>query len=164
MISLLNKYIICFIVGFLSLLDTPLLSQKNSAISWLTFDQLEDSLKSNPKQVFVVFYADWCAYCHEMDRVTFTDLEVALLLNNDYYALRMDVETTDTIYFGEQLFINERIKRRNPVHQIALMMASRRGKPFSLPAMVIFDEKFAARERYFQFLSAEQLIAILKGS
>jgi thioredoxin-related protein len=129
----------------------------------MTFEQLDDSLQMHPKKIFINFYADWCVYCHQMDKIAFQNPDVAAILNNNYYAVRMNVETADTVFFGNQVFINERINKRNPVHQIALLMASRKGKPFSLPAMVFLNENFEATARYFQYLNTEQMIEILKN-
>ncbi len=137
-------------------------SQQPDPVRWLTFEQLDDSLKVHPKKVFVDFYADWCTYCRKMDKVAFQDKQVADILNTDYYAVRMNIETPDTINFGNQVFVNERIKKPNPVHQIALLMASRKGKPFSLPAMVVLNEKFEATARYFQYLDAQQMMEVLE--
>ncbi|MGB3850387.1 MAG: thioredoxin family protein [Tunicatimonas sp.] len=138
-------------------------SQQTGSVRWLSFAQLDDSLKVHPKKVFVDFTADWCAYCRKMDKVAFRDQRVAALLNTDYYAVRMNVETPDTITFGNQVFVNERINKPNPVHQIALLMARRKGKPFSLPAMVVLNEKFEATARYFQYLNAEQMREVLEN-
>lgn len=137
-------------------------SQPAELIHWLTFEQLEDSLKVQPKPVFIDFYADWCTACHQMKKGTFRDSLVAARLNQDYYAVRMNVETKETIFFGKRKFINERQKKPNPVHQIPLMMASRKGEPFSLPAIILLDENFVATARYFQYLDAGQLLRILK--
>lgn len=136
-------------------------AQESSSIQWLTFEQLDDSLKVNPKKVFIDFYADWCTNCRKMDRETFQNLEVASILNNDFYAVRMNIESPDTVFFGKQVFVNERIKKPNPVHQIALLMASQKGKPFSLPAMVMLNANFEATARYFQYLNAAQMMGIL---
>ncbi len=89
-------------------------------------------------------------------------LKVAVLLNNNYYAIKMNIESPDTVVFGNQIFVNERMNKRNPVHQIARLMAGREGKPFSLPAMVLLDEYFEATARYFQYLNAEQMVEILE--
>ena len=136
-------------------------SQTEKAVQWLTFAQLSDSLIANPKEVFVDFYADWCAPCLKMQQDVFTDPKVINALNKNYYAVQMNVETTDTIHFGNQTFINKRAKKRNPVHEIPILMASQKNKPFSLPALVFFDDKFQATARYFQYLNVEQLTKIL---
>ena len=138
------------------------LSQQSEPMRWLTFEQLDSSLQAQPKKVFIAFYADWCTYCRKMDQVAFRDEQVVALLNTDYYAVRMNIESTDTITFGQQVFMNERINKPNPVHQIPLLMASRKKKPFSLPAMVVLDEKFQATARYFQYLDAEQMREVLE--
>ncbi|MEQ8927463.1 MAG: thioredoxin fold domain-containing protein [Fulvivirga sp.] len=151
----------CILLCFSLFMGTHSVSAQDS-IQWMTFDQLDDSLKVYPKKVFVYFYADWCTYCHKMDRVAFQDQKVATIMNADYYAVKMNIETSDTIHFGNQVFVNERLRKPNPVHQIPLLMASRKGQPFSLPAMVLLDEKFEAVARYFQYLSADQMARILE--
>lgn len=154
------KLIFVFHIWFI-VLGSAAFSQQEEAVHWLTFEQLEDSLQNNPKKVFIDFYADWCAPCLKMQRDVFTDEKIIQILNKEYYAVKMNVESTDTIHFGNEIFINERAKRRNPVHQIPLLMASRNDKPFSLPALVFFDEKFQAKARYFQYLDTKQLTEIL---
>ena len=137
-------------------------AQQAETINWLSFEQLNDSLQVKPKKVFVNFYADWCVFCKKMERTTFTNPGLAKILNEDFYAVKMNVESKDTIKFGEQIFVNKRSKRINPVHEIPLLMARQKDKPFSLPAFILFDENFIAKGRYFQFLSVEELSFILK--
>lgn len=136
--------------------------QSTPSVNWLSFEQLNDSLLTKPKKVFIDFYADWCAPCLKMQNEVFTEPSIVALLNIDYYAVKMNVETTDTIVFGQQTFINERKRKRNPVHQIPLLMARQKNKPFSLPALIVLDEKFKASARYFQYLNVEQLKTVLE--
>ncbi|WP_194852272.1 thioredoxin family protein [Nonlabens antarcticus] len=154
------KNCFCFLLIVFAISQTAF-SQKERAVRWLTFEQLEDSLEIAPKKVFIDFYADWCGPCLRMQKEVFTDKAVIDKLNKEYYAVKMNVETTDTIHFGGQKFINERSKRRNPVHQIPLLMARQKNKPFSLPAMIFLDEKFLAEARYFQYLNRDQFLKIL---
>lgn len=137
-------------------------AQNFDKINWISFSQLNDSLKVEPKKVFVNFHADWCKYCKEMNKTTFRDPKIIKELNENYYAVEMDVESKEAIIFGDRTFINKRAKRINPVHEIALLLASRKDRPFSLPAFILFDDNFQAKARYFQYLDADALYSILK--
>ncbi|MEM9076769.1 MAG: thioredoxin fold domain-containing protein [Bacteroidota bacterium] len=131
-------------------------------IQWLSFEQLEDSLSIKPKKVFIEFYADWCAYCKKMNKAAFKDKGIISLLNSEYYAVKMDAESTDTIVFGGDSYRNKEVgQKRNPTHEIPLLLASRENYPFSLPAMVILNEKFEVTSRYFEYLSPKKLNRIL---
>ena len=50
----------------------------------------------------------------------------------------------------------------NPVHEIALLLASRKDKPFSLPAYLVFNERFEAQARFFQYLDTQALLKIIQ--
>ncbi|GGG35714.1 thioredoxin family protein [Bizionia arctica] len=150
-----------YVLIFIFTWSTTSLSQEKKTIQWLSFEQLSDSLENKPKKVFIDFYADWCAPCLKMQREVFSDENVIKILNEDYYAIQMNVESTDTIHFGNQTFINKRTKKRNPVHEIPLLMASQKNKPFTLPALIFFDENFQATSRYFQYLNIKQFLSII---
>lgn len=137
-------------------------AQEKNEINWISFEQLHDSLKVHPQKVFMHFYADWCSPCLKMDEVAFKDPKVVHKINKDFYAIKFNVETKNTIVFGEQRFTNQRAKRRNPIHEIPLLLASRKDAPFTLPALVFMDSSFIAQARYFQYLDAEQLLGILE--
>lgn len=139
-------------------------AQAPSLVHWLTFGQLSDSLANNPKKVLIYFYADWCVECSKMNHTTFRDSAVVAELNNDFYAVKMNAETTDTVFFGGKSYTNHRAKKMNPLHDIALLMASRKDAAFSLPVVVVLDEDFKAKVRNFQYTSATELMKMLISS
>tara|TARA_R110001599_G_scaffold149835_2_gene333860 strand:- start:17178 stop:17675 length:498 start_codon:yes stop_codon:yes gene_type:complete len=162
--QVLNKSLVLLIwLSVFSVGSSRLCAQKTNQINWLNFEQLEDSLKVKPKKVFIYFNADWCTYCHKMDCNVFKDQAIIERFNKDYYVVKMDIESEDTITFGNTEFRNKNAKKRMSVHEIPLMMASRKGKPFSLPAMVFLNENFEATARYFQYLDAKQMLEILNN-
>ncbi|MEM6628139.1 MAG: thioredoxin fold domain-containing protein [Bacteroidota bacterium] len=140
----------------------PLQAQEVEAVHWLSFEELEDSLATNPKKVFIDFYTDWCTYCRKMDKVVFTNSEVINILNETYYAVRFNAESDSSISFGGQVFTNEEIGRsRNPIHQITQLLAVREGK-FVAPTLVFLDEEFRVKSRYFAYMDSRKLIKELK--
>ncbi|MDN3203000.1 thioredoxin family protein [Algoriphagus sediminis] len=155
-----ERYIVIGILAFF--LWTPLRAQEKETVNWLTFEQLEDSLEQNPKKVFLEFVTDWCTYCRKMDRVVFTKTEVIKKLNDEYYAVRFDAESESEIEFGGKTFVNDQVRKsRNPVHQIAQLLASRDNQ-FVPPTMVILDDEFNVKARYFEYLDSKKLLQALE--
>ncbi len=147
---------------FMCFVISPTLFAQQTKIKWLTFEQLEDSLALKPKKVFIDFYADWCVYCKKMDEAAYKNVEVIKILNTEYYAVKMNAESRDTIIFDEQTYKNTAYgKKRNPVHEIPLLLASREGIPFSLPAIVVFDKNFQITQRYFEYISPKKMLKVL---
>lgn len=151
----------CFLLA-ISMLYPESNAQVKKEVNWLSFDQLGDSLNARPKKVFIDFYTSWCIFCRKMDRVVFTKPEVVDLLNKEYYAVRMDAETTDTIYFEGQPFVNLKAgKKRNAIHQMAELLAQRNGQ-FVPPTMIILDPEFKVKQRYFEYMDSKKLLIALR--
>lgn len=154
------------IISFLSItmlfLCANLRAQEKASVHWISFEALEDSLAIQPKKVFIDFYTDWCTYCRKMDKTVFTKAKVIEELNENYYAVRFNAETDAVINFGGQEFINDQLgKSRNPLHQIAQLLALRE-EQFVAPTLVILNEKFEVTARYFEYMDSKRLLKVLK--
>lgn len=59
-------------------------------LKWHSFDDGMALGKDQGKIVFVHFWADWCSYCHAMDRETFHNQTVVDLLDKNFIAVKVD--------------------------------------------------------------------------
>ena len=152
------------IVYILIILFSSLAVAQDNDINWLSFEELETEHIKKPKKVLVEFYADWCVYCKKMEQSVFSKSEIKALLDKDYYAVRFNVETNDTIVFGGKTFVNKNSgKRRFAYHEIPELLAGREKKTLELPATVILDENFEITDRYYRYIPPKEMLSILKN-
>lgn len=146
------------------ILFSSLVVAQDNAINWLTFEELEIELINEPKKVIVEFYADWCVYCKKMEQSVFSKSEIKALLAKDYYAVRFNVETNDSIVFGGKTFVNKNAgKKRLAYHEIPELLAGRDNKALELPATVILDENFEITNRYYRYIPPKEMLSILNN-
>lgn len=127
------------------------------------FEELEESLEEEKKPVVIYFYTDWCVYCKKMDKQAFKDPEIISALNNHFYAVKMNAESTENIKFDGQIFTNEQVKtKRNAIHQIPLLLASRKNTPVSFPVILVLDENFKVLRKSYEYLTTEKLKILIK--
>lgn len=154
----MKKFLI-FIALFITALG---FSQKTEEINWISPQQLSDSLVAQPKKTLLYFYTDWCAYCKKMEKYAFKNSDVIQQINTDFYAVKINAETTDTLFFGSQKFINkEALSKRRGTHEFALLLGSRKNKNFSLPVILLFDENFKLIRREFNYLTTEKILTFI---
>lgn len=68
-------------------------------IKWMTWKEVQEAQKHEPRKVFVDVYTDWCGWCKRMDQTTFAHPEIIKYLNENFYAVKFNAETRETIRF-----------------------------------------------------------------
>lgn len=107
-------------------------------VKWITFEEAVEKSKSEKKKIFIDVYTEWCGWCKVMDKNTFTDPEVAKLLNEKFYAVKLDAEQTADILFRGTTF--KFIPYGNKgIHQLAAALLNNQ---MSYPNFVFLDEEF----------------------
>lgn len=112
-----------------------LLSAQKTAVKWYTIQEAEALVKTNPRPIFVDAYTDWCGWCKKMDQDTFTNNVIADILNNKFYAVKFNAETSDTITFQGMKFVND--GKAGKAHQLAVAMLQ---GELSYPTVVFLNE------------------------
>jgi len=142
---------------------STLASAQKQAVNWLSFEELEQALVTEPKKVIIHFYADWCVYCKKMEKVVYTKPKIEAELSANYYAVKFNVESKDTIQFGGKKFLNLNVgKKRAAYHQIAELLAGQDEKELTLPAVVFLDETFTIEKRLFRYIAPKELLVLLQ--
>ena len=132
-------------------------------INWIGFEELDEALKTDVKPVVIYFYTDWCVYCKKMERNAFKDRDVISAINKEYYAVKMDAESKENINFEGHTFINDQARtKRNGIHEIPLLLASRENKPISFPVVMVLDEEFRVKIKSHEYLTTDQMKSMIK--
>ena len=139
----MSKTSILFLIGFLISFNS--FSQQikgeehKDLVEWLTLTEALEKQKEQPKKIFIDIYTDWCGWCKVMSKNTFSHQQIASYINQYFYPVRFDAETTDTIeYLGKQ-YVNKGTGRK-PTHELAYVFTNNRP---SYPTITYLDEKGA---------------------
>lgn len=92
---------------------------------------------SEGKLFFVEFYADWCTPCKWMDKTTFKDKDVVDMMNTNYVALKLDIETPEGSGLKDEYSVR------------------------MLPTILIFNAKGEMIERVEKTLSPDSMKSLL---
>jgi len=63
-----------------------------SPLRWYSFEKGMEAGDRQGKKVFVFFRADWCRYCHTMEKETFRNPQVVAYVNEKFIAVRVDTD------------------------------------------------------------------------
>ena len=95
-------------IAFVSFLTLDIYSQTQEThpgpVKWLSFEEAVALNKKDKKQIFIDVYTTWCGPCKMMDKYTFTDPEVAKILNRDFYPVKLNAEQRENIAFEGTTF------------------------------------------------------------
>ncbi len=102
-------------------------------------------------------YTDWCGWCKKMDAVTMTDPAVIKILNEYYYAVKLDGEYKKDIVWSGNTFKFVAQGSRG-YHELAAALMD--GK-MSYPTLIFLNEKFELIQSVPGFMQAQDLEPIL---
>ena len=107
----------------------------------MSLDEVREAQKTNPKNVLIDVYTNWCGPCKLMDRNTFSNTDIIRIINENYYAVKFNAEGNDTVTFMDKVFTNPnfdstKTQRRNSSHQFTQFLGVN-----AYPSTLFFDSK-----------------------
>ncbi len=124
-------------------------------ISWMSFEDAVALNDKAPKKIFIDVYTAWCGWCKKMDASTFKDTAVVKYIADNYYAVKLDAETRDTILFRDKIFV---YKPEFKANELAVSLLN--GK-MGYPSFVVMDEKYSLLTPLSGFQSTQDLMPVL---
>ena len=104
-------------------------------INWLTPEELAVAQEKEPRKVLVDLYTDWCGWCKRMDQTTFADPTIISYVNENFYAVKFNGESPETISFNGKKYSFKKSGKRG-YHELAAELT--RGN-LSYPTTVFLD-------------------------
>ncbi len=107
-------------------------------IHWISsIDELQRKMQQAPKKVIIDVYTSWCGWCKKMDADTYTNPSLIKYVNNNYYAVKFDAETRDTIHFqGKDFYFAPQYKTNG------FILEMMKGQQLSYPQTIFMLENF----------------------
>jgi thioredoxin-related protein len=115
--------------------------ENKGGVAWMSIEEALEKSKKEPRKIFVDVYTDWCGWCKVMDRETFSDPEVARVLNEKFYAVKLNAETKkeDVTIHGTTFKYVETSPGKG-IHQLAAALLQNQ---LSYPTVVFLAEDFS---------------------
>lgn len=108
-------------------------------IEWMRMNDALDKQQQKPKKIMLFVYAEWCGYCHKMNKKTFVNKDVARYINKYFYAVNFNGEGNEKVNYKDFEYTNPNYdpsrEGRNYQHFFADAL-----QISSYPAIVFFDE------------------------
>lgn len=78
-------------------------SATSQEVNWMTWEEAAKAIEKQPRKVFVDVYTNWCGWCKKMDATTFKDPTIVEELNSKFYAVKLNAEQKESIFWkGEE--------------------------------------------------------------
>ena len=153
------------ITGFITLSFINKGSERESVdvdpeIKWYTWEEAIELNKTEPRDLFIDVYTDWCGYCKKMDRHAFCDPDIIQYLNKNFYSIKLNAEQKEDIMYNNQKFSYVKTKgRTGGIHVLAYSLLD--GK-LSYPSIVYMNSDIERVLLAPGYKTAKQLMPELK--
>lgn len=136
------------------------LHAQESKINWVSFEELTSLYKEEQRPILVFIHADWCKYCKMQEAKTFKNEELVQKLNDEFYALRLNGESKETItFFGREYPFNT----EEGFNSLASFLGKEEGQ-LNFPTTLLLNSSLIPVFKTNSFISAAELTQALSAN
>lgn len=129
-------------------------------VHWYTFSEAVKLQEKKPKPIMVDVYTSWCGPCKMMSANTFGNEIIAKYLNENFYPVKFNAETYDSVAFKGTVFKNQNPPGTpRPVHDFASSILD--GK-LMYPSIVFLNSEIQRIQVLTGYYKPDQFEPILK--
>lgn len=110
----------------------------HSLVNWISFDEAYIKCKKNPRPIMIDIYTTWCGPCKMMSSQTFNNPDIANYINTNFYAVKFDAESKDSVKFDNYVFVSTDPANSKAPHQFA---ASILDNQLAYPSIVFLNNQ-----------------------
>ena len=125
-------------------------------VEWMTLEQVEASMQKEPRPILIDLYTDWCGWCKVMDKKTYQNKNVTSYLQQKFYAVKLNAETTQNISWRGKTY---RFNANYKTNDFAIFLT---GGQLSYPTTVIIPIEQAQPQAIPGFLEPKDFEMIVK--
>ena len=132
-------------------------------IDWISLGKAKEYSKKYNKEILIFFYKKDCEYCDKMKKEALSDMQVINLINNNFFPVKIDSRTKDTIIYNGVAYGNQQPEssgRHDWRHDFYADVASftrNNTEQSTTPTIVLFNNKFE-KIKTFPGLQSKQLL------
>ena len=121
---------------------------EKTEIDWIPLEKAKEYSKKYNKNVLIFFHKEHCPYCEKMEKETLSDNTVVNLINNNFFPVKINSRTKDTIIYNGVAYGNQQPEssgRHDWRHDFYAEVASftrNNESQITTPTIVLFNSKF----------------------
>ncbi|MBS1637827.1 MAG: DUF255 domain-containing protein [Bacteroidetes bacterium] len=131
----------------------------NDLVNWISFHEAYKQCKVNPRPIIVDVYTTWCGPCKMMSAQTFNQPQIAEYINKNFYAVKFDAESKDSVLFDKYVFVSSDASNPKSPHQFAMSILDNQ---LAYPSIVFLNNQIQRLDIIKGFYPPQSFEPILK--